>query len=98
MQQDLLPKIKSNKLMSKKQKKFCNTLNYVEYLTYFILSFSTDNGCVFISDFASLVGFLLGITSTAVGLKFRAIPAGIKKFKSIFKKKKKKHDKQVQLQ
>ena len=39
---------------------------------------------VFISAFASLVGFLLGITSTAVGLKFRAITAGIKKFKSIF--------------
>ena len=53
---------------------------------------------VFISAFASLVGFLLGITSTAVGLKFRTITAGIKKFKSIFKKKKKKHDKQVQLQ
>ena len=32
------------------------------------------------------------ITSSAVGIKICAIPAGIKKYKSITKKKKKKHD------
>ena len=34
----------------------------------------------------------VGITSSAIGLKISAIIAGIKKYKSIIKKKKKKHD------
>ena len=44
----------------------------------------------YISAFASLVGIPLGITSSAIGLKLCAITAGIKKYKSIIKKKKKK--------
>ena len=51
----------------------------------------------FISAFASLAGILIGITSSAIGLKICAIAAGIKKYKSIIKKKKKKHDKIVLL-
>ena len=35
----------------------------------------------------------MGITISAIGLKICAIPAGIKKYKSIIKEKKKKHDK-----
>ena len=46
-----------------------------------------------ISAFALLFGIPIGITSSAVGLKICAITAGIKKYKSIIKKKKKKHDK-----
>ena len=42
--------------------------------------------------FASLVGIPIGITSSAMGLKICAIVAGIKKYKSIIKGKKKKHD------
>ena len=39
----------------------------------------------------------IGITSSAIGLKICAITPGIKKYKSIIKKKKKKHDKIVLL-
>ena len=39
----------------------------------------------------------MGITSSAIGLKICAITAGIKKYKSIIKEKKKKHDKMVLL-
>ena len=46
-----------------------------------------------ISAFALLFGIPIEITSSAVGLKICAITAGIKKYKSIIKKKKKKHDK-----
>ena len=41
--------------------------------------------------------FPIGITSSAIGLKICAITARIKKYKSIIKKKKKKHDKIVLL-
>ena len=40
--------------------------------------------------FASSFGIPIGIISSAVGLKICAITAGIKKYKSIIKKKKKK--------
>ena len=49
------------------------------------------------SAFASLVGIPIRITSSAIGLKICAITAGIKKYKSIIKKKKKEHDKIVLL-
>ena len=51
---------------------------------------STITGCISISAFASLIGIPIGITSSAIGLKVCAITAGIKKYKSIIKKKKKK--------
>ena len=88
----LLDEIKHNYLMIGKYKKTCINLNYVENL--FILV-STVTGCVSISAFGSLVRVPVGITSSAVGLKMFGITAGIKKYKSIIKKKKKKHDKIV---
>ena len=54
---------------------------------------STVTGCFSIAAFALLVYVPVGITSFEVGLKICAITAGIKKYKSIIKKKKKKHDK-----
>ena len=42
--------------------------------------------------FASLIGIPVGFTSSAIGLQICAITAGIKKYKSIIKKKKEKHD------
>ena len=51
--------------MSKKHKKFCMTLNYIEYL---LILASVVTGCVSISAFSSLVGVRIGITSSAVGL------------------------------
>ena len=50
------------------------------------------NICISISDFASLIGIPIKIRSSAIGLKICAIAAGIKTFKSIIKKKKRKHD------
>ena len=47
---------------------------------------------VSISVFASRVGVPAGITSSAVGLEIGAITAGIKKYISIIKKKRKKHN------
>ena len=88
----LIEEINRNELMSKKHKKICTILNYIEH---FLILVSTITVCVFIFAFASLIGIPIGITSFAIGLKICAITAGIKKYKSIIKKKKKKHDKRV---
>ena len=80
--------------MSKKYKRSCKYLNYVEHLL--ILS-SIITGCISIYAFASLICVPVGITSFAVGIKICAITARIKKYKSSVKKKKKKHDKLVLL-
>ena len=80
--------------MSKKHKKVCTTLNYIEH--FLILAF-TITGCISISAFTSLVSIPVGITSSAIGLKICAITAGMKKYKSKIKEKKKKHDKTVLL-
>ena len=52
---------------------------------------STVTGYVSISGFVSLICVLVGITSSTVKMKIYAFTAGIKKFKSITKRKKKKH-------
>ena len=51
--------------------------------------------CDSIFSFASLVGIPIGITISAIGLKVCAIIAGAKKYKSIIKKERSKHDKTV---
>ena len=48
--------------------------------------------------FGSLVGILIGLTSSAVGLRSCVITVVIKKYKTITKKKKRKHDKIVLLE
>ena len=72
--------------MSKKPKKVCTVLQSFENLFWLL-------GCVSISAFASLVGINISVTSSVIGLKICAITAGIRKYKLIIKKKKKKHDK-----
>ena len=52
--------------MSKKHKKVCSTLDYIER---FLVLASTITGCISISAFASLLGIPIGITSSAMGLK-----------------------------
>ena len=89
-----IEEIHQNELMSKNHKKVCTTRNYIEH---FLFLGSTITGCISISAFASLVGIPVGITSSAIGLKICAITAAIKEYKSIIKKKKKKHDKIVLL-
>ena len=80
--------------MNKNHKKVCTTLNYIEH---FLISASTITRRISNSAFASLFGIHMWITSSAVGLKICPVAAGIKKYKSIIKKKKKKHDKIVLL-
>ena len=80
--------------MSERYKTTCKYLNYVENVLIFA---STVTGCVSISAFAWLVCVPIGLTSSAVRLKICAITAGIKRYKSIIEKKKKKHDKIVLL-
>ena len=80
----LIEEINRNELMSKKHKKVCTTLNYIEH---FLILASTITECVFTPAFACLVGILIGITSSAIGLKICAIAAGIKKYKPVIKRK-----------
>ena len=79
----LFYEIKHNDLTSGKYKKTCKYLNYVENL---LISVSSITGCVSISAFSS------------AGINICAIVAGIKKYNSTIKKKKKKHDKIVLLE
>ena len=80
--------------MSKKNKEIRTILNYSEH---FLILSSTITWCVSISASASLVGVSVGITSSAIGLRYCSITEGTKKYKSIIKKKKKKHDEIVLL-
>ena len=72
-----------HQLISKKHKKICTTLNYIEYL---LILTAAVAGCVFNFYLASLLGIPIGITSSAVGLKIYTITAEIEKYKSIMKK------------
>ena len=78
--------------MSKKHKNVCTTLNYMEH---FLILLSVVTGCIPISVFLSFLGIPIGVKSSALGLKICGITAGIKQYKSIIKKKKKKHDETV---
>ena len=90
----LTEEINQNKLMSKTYTKFYRVLNYIEHLLILI---STSTECISTSAFTSLIGIPIGIMSSKIGLKIYIITVGIKKCKSIIKKKKKKHDKIVLL-
>ena len=80
--------------ISKKHKKVCRTFNYIDHSCIVV---STITGCIYISAFSSLVGIPIGILSSEIGLKIFEITVGIKKYKSIINKKKKRHDKIVLL-
>ena len=62
----LIEETNRNKLRNKKHKKFCSVFNYIEHL---LTAISIITGSVSISDFASLVGIPLRITSSTMGLK-----------------------------
>ena len=69
-----IAEIKQNELVSKKHKKVCTVLSYIEHL---LILASTVTGCVLISIFASLVGIYVGIANSTVGLKVNPITSGI---------------------
>ena len=83
----LIEEINQNELTSKKNKKRCTVLSYIDHL---LIVISTITACLSISAFASLVVVPIGITSSAIELKLYGITAGCKKYKLIIKKKKKK--------
>ena len=80
-----LEEIKQNELMIRKHENVCATLNCIEQ---FLILASTISRCISISAFASLLSIPIGITSSTIGFEICTIAAGIKKFKSIIKKKK----------
>ena len=93
----LIEEINRHELISKKHKNVCTTLNYIDH---FLILASAVTGCVSISAFFVsisaisafiFVGISVGITSSAFGLKICTITAGINKYKSILRKKIKKH-------
>ena len=58
--------IKQNELVSKRRKKVCTTLNYIED---FLILASTVTGYISVSSLASLIDIPIAITSSAIGLK-----------------------------
>ena len=81
-------------MISEKSKFFFTILSYIEGL---LVSALVVNECVSISTFAPLVGIPIEIKSSEIGLNTCAITAVIKKYKTIIKKKKNKHDEIVLL-
>ena len=69
-----IEEIEQNDLISKKHKKVCTDLNYIEHL---LILASTVIGCPSIYVFPSLVSILIGIKSSAVRLKICVKTAGI---------------------
>ena len=80
--------------MSKKHIKVGKVLDYIKHS---LIAIATITTCVSISTFASLARIPIGIASSAIGLKTCVTTAGNKKYKSLIKKKRKKHDKIVLL-
>ena len=80
--------------MSNKHRKVLTTLNYIEHV---LILASAVSRCISLCALASLLGIPIGIASSIIGLNICAMTAWIKKFKSIIKKKKKKHNKIVLL-
>ena len=83
----LTEEINQNELMSEKHNKVYGVLNYIECLLILIF---TVTRCIYISSFASLVGFPIGIKNSAIALKICVKTSGIKKCEWITEKKEKK--------
>ena len=90
-----IEEIKQNKLISKKHKRICKILKYISHLL--TLASSTVTRCVPISTLALLTGIPVDFPSYAIVINFFIMITGIKKYKPINKRKKKKHDKIVLL-
>ena len=75
--------IEQNELMRKKHERVCAAINYIAQFLI-LVSAVLD---VLSYAFASLIGVPTGIRSSVVGLKICALTAGITKYKSMIKKK-----------
>ena len=69
--------------MSKKHKKVCPVLNYIEHS---LIIDSTVTRCASIAAFASLLRISIGITTSGIGLKICAIFWNYKVWVNNFKK------------
>ena len=85
-----IEEIEQNELMSKSAKRFTR-FEIILFSSFLILA-SAVTRCISVSAFASLVGIPIEIASSAIRLKVCARTAGIKRYKSIIKKKKSMHD------
>ena len=65
----------------------------VNHIAPFLILASTITGRTSIYTFTSFIGIPIGITSSGIWLRICVTTAGIRKYKLIIKKKKKKHDK-----
>ena len=63
--------------MSKMHKKVSTTPNYIEHFRILIFAVTEF---ISISAFSSLIGISVTVTSSAIGLKIRAITAGMKRY------------------
>ena len=75
--------------MNNKNKKVCTTLNYIEHFLNLVFEVTV---CISISAFTSFIDISKAIMSSSIELNICAIIARVKMYKSIIKKKKKKHD------
>ena len=82
-------------MMSRKFKKFCINLNYIEH---FLFLASAITWCISLSPFASFIGIPIWIMSSSIELNICAIAAGTRNYEPIIKKKKKKHNETVLLE
>ena len=85
----LVEEINRNELMSKKHKKVCRVLNYIDHS---LIAISAITGRLSISFSAFLVGIPITVRGFAIGLNICVITTWIKYCKPIIKKNKK-HDK-----
>ena len=80
-----LEEIEQNKLTSKKHKKVCTMLYYIEH---FLILASTITGCISIFCFCFFAWYSYRNHEFCNRIKICGIAAGIKNYKSIIKKKK----------
>ena len=89
-----IEEISQNNLISKKNKKVWRSLNYINHLLNLA---SAVLFCVSVFALISSIVILIGVVCSAVGVKIPEINPRITKYKSIIKKKSRKHDKIVLL-
>ena len=78
-----LEEIEQNEWISRKDKKVCAFLNYIEQ---FLILVSAITECISISAFTYLLGIPIWITSSTIRFKIGAIATENKKYESIIKK------------
>ena len=78
-----LDEVKHNDVINEKYKKTCKYLNYVKNL---LILASVITGCISTSAFASLVGALVGITISAVGINIGTILQELKSICQLLRK------------